>query len=129
MSKRRSDKIPNQESEQVMTRITLQRLSFVFWCALALLLATGSGLAQTTTFTYQGSLTISGVLANGNYDLQFKLYDQLTSGTLQGSPNTVTVANVTVTGGVFTVELNFGASAFSGAARYLEIGVRPAGST
>ena len=109
----------NQESKPVMTRIILQRLGFVFWCALALLAASGSGLAQTTTFTYQGSLTIGGTLANGGYDLQFKLYDQLTAGALQGSPNTVTVSNVTVTNGVFTVELNFGASGFSGAARYL----------
>ncbi len=97
--------------------------------ALAFLFLGFGAQAQTTSFTYQGSLTLGGTLANGSYDLQFKLYDQLTGGSLQGSPNTVTVSSVTVTGGVFTVDLDFGATTFSGAARYLEISVRPAGGS
>jgi hypothetical protein len=35
---------------------------------------------------------------------------------------------VTVTAGIFTVQLDFGAGVFSGPPRFLEIGVRPAGS-
>ncbi len=111
-----------------MTRIFSPNRRFALGCLLAWLALCSSGWAQTTTFTYQGSLSNGGNLANGSYDLQFKLYDQLTGGTLQGSPNTVTVSNVTVTAGVFTVGLDFGAAAFPGAARYLEICVRPAGS-
>jgi hypothetical protein len=33
--------------------------------------------AQTTSFTYQGRLTDGGTAANGNYDLQFTLFDSL----------------------------------------------------
>lgn len=34
-----------------------------------------AALAQTTAFTYQGKLTDAGNPANGNYDLQLKLFD------------------------------------------------------
>jgi hypothetical protein len=87
-------------------------------------LAAGS---QTTAFTYQGRLTDSGGAANGQYDLEFKLYDGVTGGTQQGS--TVTLEDVAVTNGVFTVQLDFGAAVFGGADRFLEIGVRPGAST
>ena len=80
--------------------------------------------AQSSTFTYQGKLTDGGTPANGTYDLQFSLYDALTLGNLQGSPNTVTKTGVNVTNGIFTVQLDFGASAFSGADRFLDIGVK-----
>jgi hypothetical protein len=83
-------------------------------------------LAQGTTFTYQGKLTDAGNPANGNYDLQFKLFDALSSGAQQGA--TLVRNPVTVSAGVFTVTLDFGANVFTGATRYLEIGVRPAGS-
>lgn len=87
-------------------------------------------LAQTTAFTYQGKLSDGGTPANGTYDLQFKLYDALADGNLQGSPNTVTKTGVQVNAGVFTVQLDFGANAFPGADRFLEIGVkRPADSS
>jgi len=61
--------------------------------------------------------------------MQFKLYDNATvgTGTLQGSPNTVTNSAVQVTNGVFTVLLNFGVTAFPGADRFVEINVRHVG--
>jgi hypothetical protein len=82
--------------------------------------------AQTTAFTYQGRLTDAGNPANGNYDLQFKLFDMLAGGTQQGA--TLTRTPVAVSLGAFSVTLDFGANVFTGANRYLEIGVRPAGS-
>jgi hypothetical protein len=82
--------------------------------------------AQATAFTYQGKLTDAGGLANVNYDLQFKLFDTLTGGTQQGA--TLTRNPVAASDGVFTVMLDFGANVFTGAARFLEIGVRPTGS-
>jgi hypothetical protein len=104
---------------------------FTQLCVLAALLALAASVAQaqTSTFTYQGRLTDGGTPANGTYDFQFKLYDTATvgSGTLQGSPNTITNAAVNVTNGVFTVQLNFGASGFPGADRFLEINVRLSG--
>jgi hypothetical protein len=83
--------------------------------------------ALGTAFTYQGRLTDGGSPANGTYDFQFKLYDAASSGTQVGS--TVTKEDVTVTDGLFTVELDFGSGVFTGDARYLEIGVRPGSST
>ncbi len=84
--------------------------------------------AQTTAFTYQGKLTDGANPANGNYDLQFKLFDTVTVGTGTQQGATVTKASVAVTAGIFTVQLDFGAGVFSGPPRFLEIGVRPAGS-
>jgi hypothetical protein len=79
-----------------------------------------------TAFTYQGRLSVGGTPPTGQYDLQFRLLDASTAGNPVGS--TVTVPAVTVTGGLFTVKLDFGAAAFTGSVRWLEIGVRPAGA-
>lgn len=94
----------------------------------ALLLLAPSIRAQTTMFTYQGKLTESGNAANGNYDMQFKLFNTPTVGT--GAQQGSTIANplVEVANGNFTVTLDFGSPVFDGTARYLEIGVRPAGN-
>ena len=90
--------------------------------ALMLSLSAGTAQAQTTSFTYQGSLSDNGSPANGPYDLQFKLFDALTGGAQQGS--TIPRDDVQVTNGVFSVTLDFGAAAFPGANRFLEISVR-----
>jgi hypothetical protein len=79
--------------------------------------------AMDTGFTYQGRLTDGDSLANGDYDFEFKLYDAASNGTQVGS--TVTKEDVTVTDGLFTVQLDFGAEVFTGDARWLEIGVGP----
>ncbi len=100
-----------------------------FSCLFVLLLTltlSRVALAQTTAFTYQGKLTDAGNPANGNYDLQFKLFDTLSGGAQQGA--TLVRNPVAANAGVFTVTLDFGTNVFSGAGRFLEIGVRPAGS-
>ncbi len=86
---------------------------------LALLAAMPSD-AATTAFTYQGKLTNSaGVPLTGSHDMTFKLYDADAGGAQVGS--TVTLTGVNVSAGLFTVDLDFGASPFaSGAARWLE---------
>jgi len=91
--------------------------------ALALVLATCTVRAQTTTFTYQGRLTDSGNPANGSYDLQCALFGALSGGSQIGSALTHT--SVAVNSGVFAVQLDFGVNAFPGADRFLEISVRP----
>lgn len=80
--------------------------------------------AQTTAFTYQGRLTDAGLPANGAYDFHFWLFDTLADGT--GTQiGTANVTNVTVTNGSFTATIDFGANAFSGADRFMQIVVRP----
>lgn len=92
----------------------------------ALLFWTSAVGAQTTTFTYQGQLNDNGSPANGNFDMQFKLYDAPTAGNQIGS--TITQPSVQATNGAFTTQLDFGAAAFPGGTRYLELSVRQAGS-
>jgi hypothetical protein len=83
--------------------------------------------ALGTVFTYQGRLQDGGNPANGTYDFEFRLFDAATGGIQYG--NAITIGDVAVNNGFFTVELNFGGSAFTGDARWLQIGVRPGAST
>ena len=103
---------------------TFDRLGrFGFFCLLLAALA-GAAFAQTTAFTYQGKLNDGALAANGSYELQFRLYDTPAVGTGTPIGGLVQTVNATVVNGIFTVELDFGAAAFDGAARFLEISVR-----
>ncbi|MFQ5666133.1 MAG: hypothetical protein ACE5I7_06830, partial [Candidatus Binatia bacterium] len=83
--------------------------------------------ALDTAFTYQGDLQESGSPADGTCDFEFRLFDALTNGTQIGS--TQQDNNQSVTDGLFTVQLDFGGTAFDGADRWLQIAVRcPVGS-
>jgi len=84
-----------------------------------------SAQALTPTFTYQGELSESGSAADGAYDFRFRLFDAASGGAQVGSE--VTVSAVAVSGGLFSVPLDFGPAALSGDRRWLEIRVRPAG--
>jgi len=82
--------------------------------------------APGTGFTYQGQLKQGNTPVNDQCDLVFRLYDAALNGNLIGSPITTTT---TITNGLFTVVLDFGATAFTGEARWLSTTVRcPAGS-
>src|SRR5882762_9394950 len=96
---------------------------------LALSLATTQLLAAPlgTSFTYQGRLTDAGNPANGAFDLRFTIYDWATNGTALAGP--ITNSPTSVSNGLFTITLDFGPSAFDGTAHWLEIAVRPGGST
>lgn len=94
-----------------------------------LVLVGSSATAQTTQFTYQGQLKDNGSAANGNYDLQFKLFDTAVVGTGAQQGSTVLLTSVPVAGGLFTVQLDFGAAPFGGSSRFLEIGVKPTSGT
>src|SRR5262245_5960880 len=97
----------------------------IFLTVVLLLCGVNHALAQTTAFTYQGKLTDNGSPANGNYDLKFALFDDLSAGIETNHPQTL--SNVPVVGGLFTVTLNFGPTAFVGPPRFLEISARPTG--
>jgi len=83
--------------------------------------------AQGTAFTYQGRLNDGAAAASGSYDLRFTLYDAVSGGAVQSGP-LLNVAT-TVSNGLFTVALDFGAGVFNGNKRWLEIGVRTNGGT
>jgi len=80
--------------------------------------------AQGTAFNYQGRLVENGVVANGNYDFIFTVHDAVTGGSLLGTSPVVNP--IVVSAGQFAVTLNFGASVFTGPARWLEISTRTA---
>ena len=120
---------------------TRKLLSVPFVVALLLALTLGLAQAQAptgagdqqvaatslgTAFTYQGQLKDNGAPAQGTYRLQFSLWDAAQNGNAVGTSDT---QNVSATKGLFTVMLNatdqFGANAFSGDARWLEIRVCP----
>lgn len=82
--------------------------------------------AISTAITYQGHLKQSGSPITAVCDMAFRLYDAAQAGLLAANPITTTVP---VTNGLFTTALDFGAAAFTGDARFLEIRARcPAGS-
>ena len=73
----------------------------------------------TNSVTYQGQLKDNGVPVDGVYDFEFELFDALMGGASASA--VVSKPNVTVANGLFTVDLDFGATAFAGQARWLEI--------
>lgn len=103
---------------------------FVLIIALILVLIPRAGQVEgrslsapiSTAFTYQGKLMNGSSVANGVFDLTFTLYDAPGGGSQVGS--TLTLDDISVVNGLFTVQLDFGA-VFDGNALYLEIGVRP----
>ncbi|MBL8246307.1 MAG: hypothetical protein JNL89_19070 [Rhodanobacteraceae bacterium] len=97
----------------------LKRLAAAIALALPL-----SAYALSNSFSYQGSLNDGGSPASGSYDLQFQL--QTSAGVNVGAP--LVREDVAVSGGLFSVELDFGAAITSGDFR-LQIGVRPGAST
>jgi hypothetical protein len=100
----------------------------LFTASLLIALCCAGVAAQTTTFTYQGRLTDQSASASGAFDFEFRLFD--TSGNQIGAAQTH--EDVSVANGVFTVALDaaaFGANAFDGAPRFLEISVRRGAET
>jgi len=96
-----------------------------------LLLTTGGaawGQASATAFTYQGQLEDLGVPVNATCALQFSLWDDPFGAVPANQVGTTLVFDgadaVEIVNGLFTVELDFGAGAFDGNERWLEVAVR-----
>jgi len=82
----------------------------------------------SSAFTFQGTLNDGEQPANGAYDFRFRAWDAPTGG--HGVGEVVTIDDVEVVDGAFTVPLDFGDEAIStGRARWLDMGVRPGEST
>ncbi len=102
------------------------RLSVLMLVVPVLTAAAGNS-PLSSSFTYQGQLTTAGKAVEGTADLRLTLWDAAAGGTQVGS--TLARDAVVVTEGVFTVQLDFGTSAFDGNGRWLEVAVRsPAGA-
>lgn len=81
--------------------------------------------AQNTAFTYQGLLTDGDTPANGNYEIQFGIYDSPTGLTAMAS--LITATNTPVTNGLFTVVVDFGPGVFAATPVWLGLGVKRTG--
>jgi hypothetical protein len=75
----------------------------------------------STSFTYQGQLKKNDAAVSGDCAMAFRLYDAAEDGVQVGSALSPTVP---VSNSLFTVQLDFGASAFTGDARWLGIRVQ-----
>ena len=104
---------PNPVKTRLFPRIILTLLLAVF--------AMRAAVAQTA-FTYQGQLSNNGAPANGAYDFQFSVFDNLSGGAQQGLA--LNYSAVPVSNGVFMVRLDFGNIFPGGAQRWLSIGVK-----
>src|SRR5215204_210118 len=93
-------------------------LGFIF----SAIILSGAAFGQTSTFNYQGKLTETGTAANGTYQFMFKLYDSAAGGAQVGP--SISDVSVNVADGTFSANLDFGAAAFTGADRYLDVSVR-----
>lgn len=107
-------------------------------CALVLasllFLGHGAEAGDTPTgsiFTYQGQLRNGDTTVTDSVDLRFTLWTGDSEEAVQVG-DTLEVTDVSLVDGLFTVDLDFGAGAFAGKERWLEIAVRiphdPAGA-
>jgi len=91
--------------------------------AAALMMASGAGAQPITgAFNFQGELASGGTPAAGLHDMRFRLFDAASGGAQVGS--VLCADNVQVAAGRFVTTLDFGANAFAGQRRFLEIDVR-----
>jgi hypothetical protein len=75
-----------------------------------------------TAFTYQGRLRTGTTAVNRSCDFQFSLWNAASAGTRIGG--VLSTNGVAVTDGRFSVSLDFGAAAFDGQGRWLQVAVR-----
>ena len=75
-----------------------------------------------TAFTYQGQLKHDGVVVTDVCEFEFALWDEASNGLQKGT--TQTKPAVGVRDGLFTLQLDFGSSAFNGSARWLAMSVK-----
>ena len=111
----------------------MKKFAVLFLMMTVLLVLNGNILAQGigSAFTYQGRLNDGGSAAMGQYDLEFKLFDDPNIATGMQTGSTVTHEDINMYDGYFTVALEFSSdpNLFNGDARWLEIAVRSGGLT
>src|SRR5207237_6521003 len=109
----------------------MKKCHFILRRAALFLLAIASSIgiysvhSQGTAFSYQGRLNNAGSPSSGFYDLLFTLYD---AGSASNSLTGPVINTTIVSNGLFSLNLDFGASSFNGSPRWLDIAVRTNGS-
>ncbi len=103
----------------------MARLWLLF--GLTILSSVSLAAALGSSITYQGSLGVAGMPAEGNFDFYFELFDTPDGLVSIGAP--VALDNVTVNGGVFSAQLDFGNMAFAGDQLWVAVSVRNGGGT
>jgi hypothetical protein len=105
------------------------------WIAVSIISTISGGLVVVparaqpvgTGFTYQGQVQMEGVPLNATADFEFRLFSASDGGAQMGQ--TLARDNITIENGLFNSILDFGAAAFDGQLRYLEVTIRsPAGA-
>jgi len=107
-----------------------RRRAFPAWlsCVLMFLLATTLLVrAETVSLTFQGTLQDLGRRANRSYDWRFTVYDGPVRGNAISEP--VTNAATRLTNGAFTATFVVDLDVLKERTGWIEVGVRPAGST
>jgi hypothetical protein len=89
---------------------------------LCLTYSTGQLSAQGTAFTYQGRLTDNGSPASGSYDFRVRLASDALGNNFVAGP--LFSNAVPVSGGLFTLRLDFGAGIFTGSNYWLQLDVK-----
>ena len=108
--------------------MTRTRIATLVLAALATVTGWAAG-PLGTTINYQGQLKLNGGPVTGNADMIFTLWTDASGGAQVGPTLTFdglggNPAPVSVAAGLFTVGLDFGATAFDGNGRWLNIQVR-----
>jgi hypothetical protein len=115
------------QAKRVVASVLAVGLMLALTAGLSWAQTQGASAAVGTGFTYQGQLRDGSGPVGGPCDLQFSLWDAEEGGSQVGS--TVLLEGVEPDDGLFTARLDFGAAAFQGDSRWLEVSVRcPAGS-
>lgn len=94
--------------------------------ALAIMAGIHQAAPQGTAFTYQGSLQVAGVPANGLYDIRASGWSAESGGSMLSAYDTNSA--VAVSNGLFTILIDFGAGVFTGQTAWLQIDVRTNGA-
>jgi Collagen triple helix repeat (20 copies) len=105
--------------------MNMQRLLFCFIFALALV-GQANAASVGSAFTYQGQLTDNGSPASGSYDVQFALYTSAQGGVAADTADAIGLA---VSGGLINASPDFTSVPYDGQALWVEVRVRPGGSS
>lgn len=96
-------------------------ISVIIMAVLAFAFLASTPALASSSITYQGQLQLDGQPFEGQRDMSFQLFDQLSGG--EAISSLLLIDSVNVQGGLFQVELDFGPDVFGDRPHYLEIHV------